>query len=61
MHVPRAALLSDAMVTSSCIPICSKICEVCFDVATALTMPQNSASQEDSATSDCFATLQSSM
>ena len=39
VHIPRAALLSDAMATSSCIPICSLICEVCFDVATALTMP----------------------
>ena len=25
VHIPRAALLSDAMVTSDCIPICSKI------------------------------------
>ena len=39
VHIPRAALLSDAMVTSDCIPICSKICEVRFDVTTALTMP----------------------
>ena len=39
VHIPRAALLSDAIITSDCIPICLKICEVCFDVATVLTMP----------------------
>ena len=34
VQIPRAALLSDAMVTSACTPICSKTCEVCFGVAT---------------------------
>ena len=61
VHIPRAALLSDAMVTSDCIPICSKICEVCFDVRhdpdnAVKTLPLRKTVQPD-----CFATLQSIM
>ena len=39
VHVSRVALLSEVVLTSAPVPICSKNCDVCFDVITALDDP----------------------
>ena len=42
VHASRVALLSEVVLTSAPVPICSKIWEVCFDVITGLDPSINS-------------------